>query len=307
MIANIIKYKKLTSEQLLYIRNHLSKSARALKRHTSKINKKQRVQFRASILSAWRDGSIDMEKLAYALERVSASEHAQFLADLEVVYIVKKPHAELDWKTIEDALITGFIPLFTSWCRGKQDRLSEFLVKVIDSIYLYTKPKLSLIEYLKRCHSTISTKFMTNESSIIRYPEKWNLLRMRFDENVCKNPTLNTDEVMESMSLTKGQKKKLKQQIQMTSTLNLEDHKSITCNKKEEMPILGINLDDVPLTDLQRRSVHAYMHGDWGWQTKLAAETLNQETGKPYTKMSVNNHFKAAIEAIKEYMDLRNE
>jgi hypothetical protein len=49
------------------------------------------------------------------------------------------------------------------------------------------------------------------------------------------------------------------------------------------------------------------MHGDWGWQTKLAAETLNQETGKPYTKMSVNNHFKAAIEAIKEYMDLRNE
>lgn len=307
MTDNIIKYKKLTKEQFVYIRKNLSKSARILKKYTSKVKKKQRVQFRDSVLGAWRDGSVDMKKLAYALERVPVVEHDQFLEDIRIVYTTKSPHEFLNGQTVEDALISGYIPLFTKWCMGKPDMVSEFLVKVLDSIYLYTKPECSLIEYLKFCYKSISKKSMMNNSSLIKYPVKWNFLRLSFDETLSKNPFMTVDEVMQSMNLTDVQKNKLRQQIDLTSTVSMSEFDSIQRIEQDEIPTLGINLDDVPMTDLQRKSIDAYMSGDWGWQTKMAAETINPETGKPYSKMTVNNSFKAAIEAIKEYMELRNE
>ena len=308
MIANIIKYKKLTKEQFLYIRRHLSKSARALKKYTAMVKKKERVQFRAIVLGAWRNGAIDMDRLAQALDIVPASEHEQFLEDLKTVYIVKSQHSILNGQTIEDALVSGYIPLFTSWCNGNQDKLSEFIVKIMDSIYLYTKPRLSLIEYLKKCHRSMSARFTAEESGIIKYPEKWNLLRLRFDENMCKNPTMSVEEVMNYMGLTKKQKNNLKQQIEITSTMSMSDCDKVIQDKvSEQIPNLGINLSDVPLTDLQRKSINAFMHCEWGWQTKLASETINPETGKPYSKMSINNNLKSAIEAIRNYMGLRNE
>ena len=225
---------------------------------------------------------------------------SELLSDLDTIYAPKMPDEKLGGKSIEFALISGYIPLFTRWCRGNQDRLSDFIIKVMDSMYLFTKPRKSIVEYLKRCHSRFRA---LSSNGIIRIPNGWNVLRGKFERNKNENPSMSVEQIIEIMNLTKNQRKTLLQQIKMTDFISIGHVlKPIDLKTSELDPIFEININEVPLTDLQRLCVDAHMHGVWGWQTKLAEKTINQKTNKPYTKMSINNHFKDAIDAIRDYL-----
>jgi len=288
-------YKELDQEQKTFIKNNLAISANTLKKYTNLVSRNEKVDFRESILSNNPDYSKITDDVAESLKK-----------DLDVILMPKfVKHEILDNKTIEMAFIDGYYKLFLKWCRGNEDLLQDFIVKVLNSMYLFTKQDKSLVQYLKMCYQRFRSSFSRNNAEqIICTPERWNNLRSSFEIKKIQNPYLSVNEVMDLMKLSKKQRLNLVRQMQTTSVIRINslsnDQEDLIVEKSHNV-IPVIDIQTAPLTELQKECVLAYMYDSWGWQTKLAGKSINPRTNKPYSKMAITNNLREAFDILREY------
>lgn len=294
-------YKELTEEQKLFIKTNLAISAKKLKKYTSLVSRNEKVSFRESILSSNPDYSKIPVNLIDSLKK-----------DLDVILMPKfVKHELLDNKTIEIAFIDGYYRLFLKWCRGNEDLLQDFIVKVLNSMYLFTKDDKSLVQYLKMCYQRFRSNFSRNNAEqIISTPERWNNLRSSFENKKIQNPYMSVNEIMDSMRLSKKQRLNLIKQMQTTNVIRIN---ALTNNQEDLMiqknndVIPAIDIQSAPLTELQKECVLAYMYDNWGWQTKMAEKSINPRTNKPYSKMAITNNLREAFEILREHYEKNEE
>ena len=292
-----INSKILSDEQREFVKTQLSISAKLLKKYTDLVSRNDRVQFRESILSKSPDYSKIEEKYIEMLKD-----------DMQIILAPKTiKHSCLDNRTIEMALIEGYYYLFAKWCKGNEDLLQDYIVKVLNSVYLFTKPEKSLVQYLKRTFHRFRSNHGRNKlQQLITTPERWNLLRVSFENERIQNPYLSSNEVMDLMKLNKKQRTNLIQQMQVTNISRID----IECNNETNDPVAKkyqeiqtIDINSAPLTKLQKDCIIAYMHDDWGWQTRMAEKSINPKTNQPYSKMAITNNLREALVILRDHVE----
>lgn len=292
-----IQNRILSNEHRDYIKSHLAISAKILKKYTDLVARNDRVEFRESVLS----GKPNLSEIPEHL-------HADLQGDLSDIIAPKNVnHQFLDGKTIEVSLIEGYHCLFAKWCKGNEDLLQDFILKALNSIYLFTNPEKSLIQYLKRAFQRFrSLQGKSRMQQLITMPDRWNFLRISFENERSQNPHLTINEIMDLMELSKKQRNNLVQQMQATNIARIDTECKNDNNDpvaKESKEIQKIDIESAPLTKLQKDCVMAYMHDSWGWQSKMAENNINPRTNEPYSKMSITNNLREAFGILRQQID----
>lgn len=255
-------------------------------------------------------------------ETIPQDKQADFLADCEVVSGLKKNVASLGNRSIEEAIVSNFVPLISKFA-GKwkhldphNDNFGDFFdegcLTVINAIYQWNG-KTKLITYLYHC---LHNKMLTaaNRDNLFcpmnikdrKILEKFNNYRKDF-------PLSTFDEVVDAVKFTKkeiGILSKLMNKILLESDLqNGEDNEEedYTSLRTDLIPQedgwidLQAIIKNVELNPVEQQILEACRTKERGWQSELSEIALAD--GKKHSKQSIGIIYHTVIAKLRRQKD----
>jgi DNA-directed RNA polymerase specialized sigma subunit len=196
------------------------------------------------------------------------------------------------------------------------DFYQEALMAVLDAIYSYTEETAFTTfawHAITRRLTTAANKAnpftpLTNEAM--------KLVRL-FDKTANSfNGKVSDDEVYAKMNITESELAVLKdarrkiingsQIVQEGEESSVVDYTEGRCGIDGERDTVPCNyelyeaIDRAGLTELEREVILCTMYPYYGWQADLAKNTHNPKTGRPYSRMTINNVLKSALDKVKK-------
>lgn len=261
---------------------------------------------------------------------LSSEDQAQFEADLPVMGQARKPHAELNGKTVEMAMLESNAALAKKYARkwsresGKgglmfEDFLQEAYMQIVESIYRWTAAGgANMTTYLwwslKNRLSNVANQqgsFLSRLSNnSIKLLDRYQKAKAAIEwhasfDQVCASINLSDAERLHLLDILK--------QTNNASTMcngddgenefdytahrsNISDH-SETDSLVEKMTIEEI-LDQSNLSPIERELIETAMNPYNGWQTAIGRKHIAPKTGKPYSRMRITQILKQAREKV---------
>ena len=302
MLINVA-YRPMTNEQKLFVANILTNSSKLLGKWVALSEVKKRGKFRHGVLTGNPDLSV-----------IPEDARKEFLCDVETILVpIRTVFAELVGRSVETAVVEGYIPLLVKWSRGDDEYLSELICKVLQNIYYFDVSKANLSTYIGMINKTLKKTFAAN-NSIVRTPLEWGVINYNFDRAAEQNDGTSYDDLIKKLGITKRQKESMDSFKRFSSMRRISDTSGEIEEKSTDTPegslatSPGFNLDDVKgLSAIQMECVKAFMNGKKGWQSELSRRLINPKTKKPYSKMFIGISFRKAIENIKKSIGEPNE
>jgi DNA-directed RNA polymerase specialized sigma subunit len=249
-----------------------------------------------------------------------------------IISVHTQIHPDLDNRTVEEAMLSGFSALARRhakrWARqlGEGNGMSlgdyrnEAYMALTDAIYGFTKTNISFTSFLWRALKNRMI-YVTNKSNMmcpLTNPDlellaKFEDTRRSFNEHV------TFDQVAEAMGLDEKQHRMLNKvmtrvysESQLVTDLQhgdgdtYNDYTSLRTNVHPDENgdrILKMSVRDAinkaGLTSFERIVLETSMAPYYGWQSDVARNNVNPTTGKAYTRMWVGMALKNAQEKIK--------
>jgi DNA-directed RNA polymerase specialized sigma24 family protein len=255
-------------------------------------------------------------------ETIPQEKKADFFADCEVVSGLKKAVAWLDNRSVEEAIVSNFVPLISKFA-GKwrhldphNDNFGDFFdegcLTVINAIYQWDG-RTKMITYLYR---SLHNKMMTaaNRDSMFcpmnlkdrKILERFNNFRKDF-------PLMTFDEVIEAVKFTKKEIAilcKLMNKILLESDLqNGEDdeEEDYTSLRTDLVPQengwvdLQAIINNVELNPVEQQILEACRQKPRGWQSELSEIALAD--GKKHSKQSIGIIYHTVIAKLRRQKD----
>jgi hypothetical protein len=302
MLINV-DYRPMTKEQKFFLANILTTSSRLLGKWVALSGVKKRGAFRHGILTGNPDLSVIPEDM-----------RKEFLGDVETILVPKRTvFSELGGRSVETAVVEGYIPLLVKWSRGDDEYLSELICKVLQNIYYFDVSKANLSTYIGMINKTLKKTFAAN-NSIVRTPLEWGVINYNFDRAAEHDDGTSYDDLIKKLGITKRQKESMDSFKRFSGMKRISEMLGEIEEKSADMPQGSLamppefNLDDVKgLSAIQTECVKAFMNGKKGWQSELSRRLINPKTKKPYSKMFIGVSFRKAIENIKKSIGDSNE
>lgn len=294
----VYNYHKLNSEQNSFIIKKLIYVSGLFKKWAPFTPKSERSDFRWNILSGNPDATnIPFEKID------------EFLKDAnEIKNIRNQKFAELDQRTIELSVIEGYIPLLTEWSNNNEDLLQELIIRSIFAIYYFNDENKKIISYLKKAAIRQKNRFHQN-NRLIQIPNHHFSLQRAIEQQINENQNMTVEEICQKLKITPRKMKTL-QNTKLIANISCNTEKLLAVESSQEVEsddrkITIQQIADSSLNDLQKKALIASLSGSRGWKTRLAQETINHKTKKPYSKMAITIAYNTAVEALKK--ELANE
>ena len=270
-----MSYLRLSKSQQVFMKKVISKSAVALKRWTDRMPKIDRPAFRHSILSGKPDMSVfpgKEEKLARSIEKIMIPK--------------KKRFSRFGGRTVEETFVDAYLPLFKSWCRGNEDMLQSFLLHSVESLYSFTKPECSIVQYFRSAFSKFVGEYLHVTTNFIKKPFRWGSLGKKYDIAQSQNPSLSEDELVRLLKLSEQEVRFVKQRNKFPSFQGGEVvFQSLSAKENsggyhaELKALREMDIDSIGLTEIQRECVKAYSEHD-KWQSKVSKSLFDGESAK---------------------------
>lgn len=255
-------------------------------------------------------------------ETIPQDRKEDFFADCEVVSGLKKAVSYLNNRSVEEAIISNFVPLISKFA-GKwkhldpnNDNFNDFFdegcLTVINAIYQWDG-RTKLITYL---YCSLHNKMMTaaNKDSMFcpmnlkdrKILEKFNNYKKDF-------PLMTFDEVVEAVKFTKkeiGILSKLMNKILLESDLQNgedneeEDYTSLRTDlvpQKEGWIDLQKIIEKIELNPVEKQILDACRTKPRGWQSELSEIALVD--GKKHSKQSIGIIYQNVVAKIRRQKD----
>lgn len=197
-----------------------------------------------------------------------------------------------------------------------EDFYQEALMAVLDAIYSYTEESA----FTTFAWHAITRRLTTAENKANPFTpltnEAMKLVRL-FDKTANSfNGKVSDDEVYAKMNITDEELAVLKdarrkvvsgsqivQDGEESSVVDYTEGRSGIDGERDTVPCnyeLYEAIDRAGLTEMEREVILCTMYPYYGWQADLAKNTHNPKTGRPYSRMTVNNVLKSALEKVKK-------
>lgn len=255
-------------------------------------------------------------------DNIPEDRKADFLADCDVVATLKKSVAWLGNRSIEEAIVSNFVPLISKFA-GKwrhldphNDNFGDFFdegcLTVINAMYQWSG-KTKLITYLYHClHNKMLTAanrdnmFCPMNLKDRKILEKFNNYRKDF-------PKMTFDEVVEAVKFTKKEisiLSKLMNKILLESDLQNGDddeEEDYTSLRTDLVPQeagwidLQAIIQNVELNPVERQILEACRTKERGWQSELSEIALVD--GKKHSKQSIGIIYHTVIAKLRRQKD----
>jgi len=253
---------------------------------------------------------------------IPEDKQADFLADCEVISGLKKSVSWLDNRSIEEAIISNFVPLISKFA-GKwrhldphNDNFGDFFdegcLTVVNAIYQWDG-RTKMITYL---YCSLHNKMMTaaNRDSMFcpmnlkdrKILEKFNNYRKDF-------PFATFDEVVEAVKFTKKQigilnnlmnKILLESDLQNGEDDEDEDYTSLRTDlvpQENGWVDLQAIINNVELNPVEQQILDACRNKPRGWQSELSEIALAD--GKKHSKQSIGLIYHGVVAKLRRQKD----
>lgn len=255
-------------------------------------------------------------------ETIPQDKKEEFFADCEVVSCLKKSVSWLDNRSVEEAIISNFVPLISKFAAKwrhldpHNDNFSDFFdegcLTVINAIYQWNG-NTKLITYL---YHSLHNKMLTaaNKDNLFcpmnlkdrKILEKFNNYRKDF-------PLLTFDEVVEAVKFTKKETNilsKLMNKILLESDLQNgdddeeEDYTGLRTDltpQEEGWVDLQAIIQNVELNPVEKQILDACRTKPRGWQSELSEIALAD--GKKHSKQSIGIIYHNVVAKLRRQKD----
>jgi RNA polymerase sigma factor (sigma-70 family) len=261
---------------------------------------------------------------------LSSEEQNQFEADLPIMGQARKPHAELNGKTVEMAMLESNAALAKKYARkwsresGKgglmfEDFLQEAYMQIVESIYRWTaEGGANMTTYLwwslKNRLSNVANQqgsFLSRLSNnSIKLLDRYQKAKAAIEwhasfDQVCASISLSDEERLHLLDILKQTNNASamcvaddgESEFDYTAhRSNINDH-SETDSLVEKMTVEEI-LDQSNLSPIERELIETAMNPYNGWQTAIGRKHIAPKTGKPYSRMRITQILKQAREKV---------
>lgn len=288
-------YLKLDRSQKEFVKTEIAKSAKILKRWTSRMHRLSRRKFRMSVFSNSPDTSM------FPGEEQSLIEDAKQVVSLKVV-----AHEELHGLTVEHAFIEAYTPLFRSWCKSDADLLQAFLAESLEAIYSFDDPSRSLIEYLKVTFRRFLREYIEESRNFIRQPERWGAVGKKYDMMLSSNPHATEEEIIKMLGLSAEDAGFLKSRNSLPKRVFLNDGMrgcakiSSPCSERLA-DLRKLDLDKIGLSEVQKKCVDAFMHHK-NWKV-VVSQGKSSDAGCKPSKVVGKKELEKALCIIKNHLE----
>lgn len=261
---------------------------------------------------------------------LSSEEQAQFDADLSVIGQARKPHPELNGRTVEMAMLESNAALAKKYARkwsresGKgglmfEDFLQESYMQIVESLYRWTaEGGANMTTYLwwslKNRLSNVANQqgsFLSRLSNnSIKLLDRYQKAKAAIEWNA------SFDQVCDSINLSKEERLHLldilKQTNNASTMASADDGKeesdytahraNINENSETESLVEKMSVDEIldqsNLSPIERELIETAMNPYNGWQTAIGRKHIAPKTGKPYSRMRITQILKQAREKV---------
>lgn len=287
------------------------------------------------------EGHKKPELMAQVEEKIPSDQLQQFRKERQFIIAVHvTEYPDLGNRTVEYAMLCGYSALARKHARrwfgwngegqgmSMDDYLNEAYLCLLDSIYGYTRDDITFSSFAwKALQNRMS--YVTNKSNLLKPLTNPDLeLLTKFEDAKRQfNDHVTFDQIVESMGLDDEQCKSLsailtkvysESQMENSSDTdgeNATDYTSLRggMREEEEQHIIQLTVRDAisraGLTEFERIVLDASMELDpetnepyYGWQSRVARENVNPNTGRPYTRMWVSYALQNAYDKIRAVM-----
>lgn len=292
------KYNSLSEENKSFIKEKIKKSSELIKKWASFYPRKEKVAFRWSVLSDKPNTDKIPENLI-----------AEFENDCKTILIPKKViFSELGNKTIEVAVIEGHFPLLYKWSHNDEDFMQELFLKSIFSLYYFTDETKEITSFLRKVALRYRSHYINNNRLIVS-PRRHHVLKDIVERNKLQNPNKTREDVFDDLNLNFKQRRIVNSHITKCVVESLYDSDGLKFDPVATQNELEVafdisEIDNLPLSDMERKCIIASLDGKHGWRSELARSLVNPSTKKLYSKMTITNAFKRAVSVIKKHRSL---
>lgn len=263
-------------------------------------------------------------------------------ADLITIRAVRNTkHQELDGRSVEDAVLSGFVALCRKharkWSREGDsigitfnDYLHEAYAKILSAMYSFTRDDIDLSTFFWWVlHNQMIN--VTNQQRFLRLKNDDLKLVVNYEKTRSTvNKAVTFEEIVQVMGLdteTASHLGTLLTRIytenQISGTGSIDDsgeddglgfgdytacrtginRESNVCVRVDAKLTVQDAIQYSGLTDFERMLVQAFLEDDSnGWQTRLAERLINPNTGKSYSRMWITMAKDKAMEKLRNYL-----
>lgn len=250
-----------------------------------------------------------------------ASEETVELIARAVPYI--KAVKNIEWDMIQqfsrlaNRMAKKWCNRFVGIMNASEDYYQEALMGLLDAIYGYSRLDIKFITFAWMSIRNRLANANNKNNDLGPITNQALELLSQFEETKrVLNRYATDEEIYEIMDLSPKELKAItKAKVRCLNESSIEwegeDGNRITDYTEIRMGI-DKETDSVPchyeireamkqanLSDLERKVVDIAMCPHYGWQTELAAETINPKTGQPYSRAAINVILEAALKKIK--------
>lgn len=323
-----VPYVALTASQKEFCFSALVQCSVSLKRWTEVFEFKNCLDFRKKLFKA--------SKNPKELEEMECVIPAEMLSDFRfeqkfILSIQNKTHPCLENRTIEWSMLCGFSNLARrlsrKWFKAENlisgmtldDYESESFLTMLDCIYAYSNPMIEFSSFIWRAitNKMIAVKNLDNLFCPLKRADQ-KLLRTYNKTAATFNDAVNFDAVVEKMQITEEERLNLilamKSNCLWLASQHVNDDggsEEGNCDytsfrsgidKEVDKKLLTLEVQEAivraDLSDFERKVLVASMNPHHGWQTEIAAQTINPKTQKPYSRMWIGIVLNSAREKV---------
>ena len=297
---NNYRYVKLNDEQKSFIKKELCKASLLFKKWVKFYKRSEKVSFRHSVLT-------NKPKV----DNIPVNLLPSFLDDVKEILTIKNTvHPILDNRNIEISVIEGYCPLLNEWSGNQDDMRQELIIQCLFCLYYFTDETKNLLSFIRKSLLRARNRCI-NGNKLIRVPSKHFKLKRAIEKQKLINPSLSIVDICQKLQISERQFKLLEENRVVDKVIESlfdvdglrHDVPARESECTENRSITEDQINNAPLSDLQRKVLIASLTGKHGWKSKLAKETINSSTNKPYSKMAITVAYDAAIKIMKEELN----
>lgn len=331
-MTDMVPYVKLTKKQEEVCLEKIVKANGLLKKWACYLGDRKAREFRKQLFKGVRDRKVMSE-----LEKSVPTENLEeFRAERRFIISIHMDElTELDNRTVEYAMLCGFSALARKharrwFCQNEPgsgmslgDYNNEAYIALLDAIYGYDSFGVKFTSF---AWATLHNRmiYVTNGNNPLCPLTNPDLMLLAKFEDTRKsfNDRVTFDQVCERMGLSDDQYKSLSTimakvytESQITGHNNLgagvgassddvpNDYTALRNVERADRTATIVSVRDAieraDLTDFERKVLETSLNPYYGWQADVARNTLNPNTGEPYTRMWTAIALKNAHEKVR--------
>lgn len=326
-----LKYVSLNKEQKQFCKQSLLRCNLLLKKWEVFYPERERHVFRRKLMGGEKNpgGKIPPGKLA------------ELEGDLLTIRSVRKTyHPILENRSVEESILAGFAALARThakkWSKSDPngvtffDYLQEAYAIILGAMYSFTRDDIDLSTFIWMVlHNRMIN--VTNQQGFLRLKNTDLALVVKYEKaKRDAGVPVTFDDVVKLMELSQDDAHHLSTLLsrvytenQIALNVNADDYgddheasgggdytayrKGVTKHDETSAPIARLTvegaIENAGLTDFEKIVVRASLEDDsLGWQIRLAKNSINPNTGKPYSRMWVTMARDSAMNKLRDYL-----